>query len=453
MNKYAHLLAASGVALSMSVVGCTPTAQFRPTSLASITPAQERDSARLADRVRVAVQAGKLGEALTHAERAVEQSPRDLGHRMLLGDLYLKNGRFASAEASFADVVALDPGNVRGTLSLALSLIAQGKTQLATNALEQIDASASPGDVGLAYALAGRHDRARALLEPAARDPEATGRVRQNLALAYALAGDWQKAKIIAAQDVSPAELNTRLEQWAALANPVDSYAQVASVLGVTPAADPGRPVRLALQAEPAPVALAEAAPPAPIEVTQSAPVIVAAAAPVPVAYVAPSSELTAIVPPAPTPVQLAAATETLLQASPAVVRSANLVTSAPIPAFKPARTVRFASQPRKAATGRYVVQIGAYRNLDQTSRAWDVAARRYGIGADKQPLSTTVTLPGRGTFHRLAVAPFAVPAQAIRACATIRARGGACFVRTLAGDAPLQYAMRAARRGSYKAS
>ena len=52
---------------------------------------------------------GHLAEGLGYAERAVELSPRDVGYRMLLADLYLKNGRFQSAETTFGDVVSLDP--------------------------------------------------------------------------------------------------------------------------------------------------------------------------------------------------------------------------------------------------------------------------------------------------------------------------------------------------------
>jgi Flp pilus assembly protein TadD len=459
MNHNVHKLAACSVALSALVVGCTPSAQSqRPVSLAS-SPAVEKDSAKLHQKAQAAVQAGKLGEALSLAERSVELSPRDVGYRMLLGDLYLKNGRFASAETSFSDVVALDPGNVRGTLSLALSMIAQGKKLLATNELEKLEGVAAPGDLGLAYALAGDHGRARTLLESAASEPRATGRVRQNLALAYALAGDWQKARVTAAQDVSPAELNERLEHWASLATPATSYAQVASLLGVTPAADAGQPLRLALAAPQASgVAYAEAAPiqavasapvvatVAPVQAIAPAPVAVASA-PVPdkmaaVAAVVATQEVT----PAELPVQFAAAAEDLVKASPSVIKASAQYETTPL--FKPSRVVKLDARPRKVGVGRFVVQIGAFRNLSQASRAWGDAAQRYGIGADKQPLSTTVTLPGRGTFYRLSVAPFEAPGQAAKVCQSIRARGGACFVRGLAGDAPMQYAARQARRG-----
>jgi Flp pilus assembly protein TadD len=130
---------------------------------------------------------------------------------------------------------------------MALAMIAQGKTLMATAELDKLDGTAAPGDLGLAFALAGEHGRALALLEPAAREQNAAARVRQNLALAYALSGDWQKARIVASQDLSGAELTARLAQWAALAKPADSYAQVAALLGVTPTEDSGQPHRLAL--------------------------------------------------------------------------------------------------------------------------------------------------------------------------------------------------------------
>lgn len=448
MDHNIHKLAACSVALSALVIGCTPTAQSqRPSTLVTAAPKLVAGSERLYADAKAAVQAGKLGEALLLAERAVESSPRDVGHRMLLADLYLKNGRFASAETSFADVVTLDPGNVRGTLSLALAMVAQGKKQLATTELEKLEGQAAPGDLGLAYALAGQHDRALVLLEAAASTAEATGRVRQNLALAYALAGDWQKARVTAAQDTSPAELADRLARWAELASPVGSDMQVASVLGVTPAAaDAGQPIRLALATPEASIAAyAQAAPVAePIQAIPAPSAVVVAAAPR-----APVTAAPAVIEPVDLPVQFAAAAEDLVRPSPVVIKASLPVQDVAPSAFRPSRVVGFESAARKrAVSSRFVVQIGAFRNLAQASKAWGQVAGRYGIGADKQPLSTVVNLPGRGTFHRLSVAPFAAANDAARACHSIRARGGACFVRSVAGDAPLQYAMRNARRG-----
>jgi hypothetical protein len=74
---------------------------------------------------------------------------------------------------------------------------------------------------------------------------------------------------------------------------------------------------------------------------------------------------------------------------------------------------------------------------------------KRFGFN-DLTPLSTTVTVPGRGTFHRLSVAGFASREAAGRTCRSIQAKGGACFVRTVAGDAPVRWASRysVGRRG-----
>jgi hypothetical protein len=69
---------------------------------------------------------------------------------------------------------------------------------------------------------------------------------------------------------------------------------------------------------------------------------------------------------------------------------------------------------------------------------------------AELTPLSTTVSVPGRGTLHRLSVAGFASRSAAASTCRTIQARGGACFVRTVAGDSPVRWASRyvTSRRG-----
>jgi tetratricopeptide (TPR) repeat protein len=389
---------------------------------------------------------------------------------MLLADLYLKNGRFLSAETAYGDVLTLDPGNSRAGLTRALAMIGQGRGGEALIELDRLSATAAPGDVGLAFALAGQPQRAIEMLEPAARAPEATGRIRQNLALAYALSGDWQRAKTVAAQDLSPGDIDRRLQQWAVLANASSPATQVASVLGVSPAQDPGQPVRLAL-APPvaAQEAYAEAENPAPA--ANEAPVFVAAA-PVAVggpaetvsearaeafAYQPPehgdvfasSSETASVeVPVSAEPSkgtefiqrsQFAAAVNALVEA-PAVIEKVSVpVAKAPVMAFTP---VKAAARAKASGTGRYVVQIGAYRNAKQVEQAWANAYKRYGFG-DSQPLSTTFTMPGKGTFHRLAVAGFNKPAEAAQLCQTIRTKGGACFVRAVAGDAPVQWASR----------
>jgi len=249
MNKVSLKFAASAAAIALTMVACKPAADASHVSSASSrAPKAERQAIDSYALANAAVQKGDNEAALGHAEKAVELSPNDVGYRMLLADLYLKGGRFQSAETTFADVLALDPSNQRAALSIALARIALGRTGEAIAQLDELSRTASPADVGLAFALAGEARRAIEMLEPAARAEGATARTRQNLALAYALAGDWQKARLTAAQDVSPAELGNRLQHWAGLASPGQPGAQVAALLGVTPAAsDAGQPTRLAL--------------------------------------------------------------------------------------------------------------------------------------------------------------------------------------------------------------
>ncbi|HEX8062320.1 MAG TPA: SPOR domain-containing protein [Allosphingosinicella sp.] len=477
MNKSVALkFAVSALAIGTTMVACGPTGA-RIASASARAPRSEQDAASLFAKAQAAVQKGEYKEGLGFAERAVELSPRDVGYRMILADLYLKNGRFQSAESTFADVRQLDPTNARAAFSIALARIALGRPAGAVAELDRLAETASPADIGLAYALAGDPGRAIALLEPAARAAGATSRTRQNLALSYALAGDWEKARVTAAQDLSPADLGPRLQQWAALAQPGGGATQVAALLGVTPAEDSGQPVRLALaQPQPAATAFAAAGPepePAPETVAATAPALaladaapepaLASAEPAPVAATQAEPVRVATVD-LPQWVSERAAAEAAAPAAAEETRPLYaeavqaLVTPQPS-VTAPARSIeplkpRFEAPRRRAAaepsgSGRFAVQLGAYSSPSSVERAWAQMLKRFGF-ADLTPLSTTVTVPGRGTLHRLSVAGFASREAAGRTCSSIRSKGGACFVRTVAGDAPVRWASRytGGRRG-----
>jgi Flp pilus assembly protein TadD len=467
MNKSVALkFAVSALAIGTTMVACVP-GKARTASASARAPKAEQQASSFYAKAQQAVTDGKYGEGLGFAERAVELSPRDVGYRMILGDLYLKNGRFQSAETTFSDVQQLDPANARASFSVALARIALGRPAGAIAELDRLAETASPADIGLAYALAGEPQRAIALLEPAAQGPGATGRVRQNLALSYALAGDWEKARNVAAQDVSPRDLGARLQQWAALAQPGGGTAQVAALLGVTPAEDAGQPVRLALApAQPSGTAFAAAGPlpePAPETVTAAAPALAQAEpAPAPAAESEPvriaSSELPQWVSEraeaeAEAPVSAertkplyAEAVQALVTPQPSVLESSVPAVEAPQRSFDSPRRQAPAA---KSSQGRFAVQLGAYSSPSSVERAWAQMLKRFGF-ANLTPLSTTVSVPGRGTLHRLSVAGFENREAAGRTCRSIRSKGGACFVRTVAGDAPVRWASRyaSARRG-----
>jgi Flp pilus assembly protein TadD len=465
-NSVALKFAVSALAIGATMVACKPAAESRVASASSKAPKAERQAAELYAQAQAAVAKGAFAEGLGFAERAVELSPRDVGYRMILADLYLKNGRFQSAETTFDDVRMLDPGNRRAAFNIALARIALGRPAGAVAELDHIAETASPADIGLAYALAGEPRRAIELLEPAARAPGANGRVRQNLALAYALAGDWDKARVTAAQDVSPAELAGRLQQWAALAQPGGGAAQVATLLGVTPAVDVGQPVRLALAAPPAePTAFAAAEPlpePAPETVPVASPALAEAVPATPEPQAEPVRTASTDLPqwvseraaaeaeaPAPAPVEetrpvYAEAVQALVTPQPAVLTASAPAIETPARRFEAPR--RRPAAERQSGPGRFAVQLGAYSSAASVERAWAQMLKRFGF-QDLTPLSTTVQMPGRGTLHRLSVAGFASRDAAGRTCRSIQAKGGACFVRTVAGDAPVRWASRYASR------
>jgi outer membrane biosynthesis protein TonB len=287
-------------------------------------------------------------------------------------------------------------------------------------------------------ALAGRPADAIQVLETAARAPDADARVRQNLALAFALNGDWTNARAVAAQDVPADQLDARIQQWMQLASPGNQSTAVASLIGVTPAAvDPGQPVQLALRktdSQMAQVAPVPAPAPTPAPQPQVAEVVPPPPpAPIEVAEAAPQS--TAISEPAPAPepvpyVNVARKSPKAVAAKP--VKSAN----APPPAKR--AQVRTASVKRGGSTA--VVQLGAYGNANSVLVAWNTKARKFRSLQAYTPMSARFASP-KGTFYRLSVKGFGSVNEALALCTSLRRSGGSCFVRNVAGDAPVNIA------------
>jgi hypothetical protein len=230
----------------------------------------------------------------------------------------------------------------------------------------------------------------------------------------------------------------------------------------VTPAEDSGQPVRLALAdapaaetayaaAEPLPEPAAEPVPAAAPALAEASPVVAPEpqAEPVQTAavdlpqWVNERAAEEAAPEPAPAPAEetrpvYAEAVQALVTPQPSVLTPSAPVIQTPLrrlEAAKP-RAVRI------AGPGRFAVQLGAFSSASSVERAWAQMLKRFGF-QDLTPLSTTVSLPGRGTLHRLSVAGFASRDAAARTCSSIRGKGGACFVRTVAGDSPVRWASR----------
>ncbi|MBA2918566.1 tetratricopeptide repeat protein [Sphingomonas sp. MAH-20] len=400
--------------------------------------AEISDAAKAALRSEKALDKNKPQTAVSEAEDAVAAAPRDPSYRMLLGRAYLQSGRFHSAAASFAEALELDPSNGSAALNLALARIGAGDRDGARSVLGEHGRTIGAGDRGLALALAGDPPAGVALLESAVRSGQADAKTRQNLALAYALSGRWAEAKVMASYDLSPQLVTQRMLQWSQFALDLNPTAQVASLLGVQPHDDAGRPERLALHAAPqAPVQMAEAAPPPPLPLAVAdLPAVETSAVAVPSANVPQvetvAAEAKSLFTPPVQVVHFAPRSE-IVQA----IAGPRPAMAAPKPAPRVQRAVFVQPQ-----GGRYVVQIGAYDSVGVAEDAWGRFARRLPAFRDLTP-STAVFVKDSRTFYRLSVGGFATRATAVSFCETFRTRGGSCFVREQAGDAPLQWAAR----------
>ncbi|MBB3763552.1 tetratricopeptide repeat protein [Sphingomicrobium lutaoense] len=487
----------SGIALAAALGACATPASRQ----ASIFGGKvDESNIGLATRAQAALVAEQYDEAIALAERAVEKSPHDAGFRTLLGNAYFAAGRFTSAEAAYGDSLALVPAQPQVILKRALVLIAQGRPTAAVALLDMADGFVDEADHGLALALAGRPDSAVAVLGKAARRPGADARTRQNLALAHALAGDWQQARAVAAQDVPANQIDARMEQWMRMAKPTHPSQQVAELTGIAPAAlDPGQPVRLvlrnddgqrlavALPAEPVPyvapgtkvAAKFERAAPAAVQTVSLAPMPVAPTPPADVKPVgeahvrvmelpvvdvdleededelAPLAVAEAAAVPAPQPVPAAPTPKPAPK--PALVTPVQLaaapVAKAADPAPKPAlsaattrltqsaRSIR-AEAARVKGESRSVVQLGAYTKRSSLDLGWQVATRRFSPVREYKPMAARTTVDGQ-KFYRLAAYGFTSDADARNFCGEVRAAGGECFVRKMAGDTPFKLASR----------
>lgn len=252
MMRHAILVVTAASLLS----GCTV---FRQIGLAPRQPAAIHAPAETqAALARTAMKKRDAAKAIVHAEAAVAADGQDPALRTLLGSAYLRGGRFASAAQAFGDSLALRPGDARVALNLALARIATGEWGAARAVLDENAAIIPAADRGLALALAGEPQQGVTVLLAAMRVPGADARTRQNLALALALAGEWSDAHMLISLDLDPKAARGRVLEWMRFAQPRAAADQVAALLRITPAADPGQPVALALgRAATAPAAAA----------------------------------------------------------------------------------------------------------------------------------------------------------------------------------------------------
>jgi D-alanyl-D-alanine carboxypeptidase len=428
--------ALSVIALATMVGGCSSlTAKSGRASVASDT------QIGLAMRAQFALSAKDYVNAVNYAEQAAEKTPGDAGVRTLLGNAYFASGRFNSAEGAYRDSLSLQGNQPQVVLKLALVQIAQGRNSEALGVLNAARNAIDPSDYGLALALAGQPEAAVAVLTDHARQPGADSQVRQNLALAMALNGDWTNARIVASQDLSPELVDTRIEQWMSFTKPNSAASQVAALIGVTPdASDPGQPVRLALNATPAPsqaVAAVQPVEAAPAQVAETAP------APIETVNVAPGAPVAFAEAELPAPLQVEhrpAAEPAFVAVAPKKAKRTPLVRASAKSGNR--IPLRHAAFTRPSGNSAAVVQLGAYGSAERVSLAWDQAAKRYSSLRAYTPMSAKFA-SDKGTVYRLSIKGFGSVREAQGLCAALKKSGGSCFVRAVAGDTPVQYASR----------
>ncbi|MEK6637436.1 MAG: tetratricopeptide repeat protein [Pseudomonadota bacterium] len=439
------------LALSTLVIGASMTT-FGPASQQALAETASDQGGAMKDAQGYAAQAsailastkGSKAKAVARAERAVALVPNSATYRALLGRAYVAAGRFTSAETSFSDALALDPGNGKYALNLALMKIARGDGGAAMSLLEEHRPVIGLADYGLALALAGDIVGAITTLQEAARGADADSKTRQNLGLAYALGGRWIEARVVASQDLSPDMVDARMGDWALMASPRAAWDQVAGLLRVTPVADSGQPRELAL-AMPVGQALAASTPQQSI-IPQAGPVA-ASEAPDPVFETSAKASAPAYAASAPTNTVEIALDEPkpyvappLVKASPspfkqAVVRPVAQSTAVQTAAFVP-------SINRGVRSGQFVVQLGAYARMTHVEGAWERAASKVGELRNYDPTSARVKVKN-GALHRLSVSGFVTREAASQVCMQVKKSGGQCFVRSVAGDAPMQFVLR----------
>lgn len=436
-----------------------------------------------ASAAQAALAGGKSRQAVAHAEAAVSAEPRNAAYRAILANAYLDAGRFASAEATYADALALGDTAPRTALSLALAMIGEGKLQQAGTVLSQWQDRIAPADLGLALALAGQPDRGVVVMSNAIRGGDNNTKIRQNLAYAYALGGRWREARLMASQDLAGDQVGDRMEQWAEMVQPEAWQTRIAALLHVPASVrDGGQPVELALASKPGAAQLAvqtapSAPPPAgelpalavqtaaqpaaiqtpaqtavaqtgaiqpgPIQLAALQPVVLApAAAAMPVASPAP----VASVPPA--MASAPAATFAKAFAEPAVAASSMRAVAQDAAAFaspaqRPAARER-AARPSVNGLARltpasarlipavevrettHLIQLGSFASQQGARRAWEIYTAKYPALAGHQLVISEAVVRGKH-YWRVSAGGYG-HSSASSTCGIVHEGGGGCF-------------------------
>ena len=439
---------------------------------------------KVAASAQSALSKGKVDKAIVLAEQAVALDPRNAAWRVVLGDSYLRAGRFVSAQQAYDEALKLGNDKGRTALALALMQISQAQYAQASDTLSAYRDSIPASDYGLALALSGQTGQGVAVLADALRQGDNSPKIRQNLAYAFALDGKWPMARAMVEQDLPADKVDQRLSEWALAGRPEDTQKRVAMLLGTPLRGDTGEPAQLALATTPdapsvpakaqaaaethaaAPMLARAAAtelpplasePTAPVvdvsgrsrdaDAPAAAPAIIDGNADAPAVLQNIKVQTTASAqqdspaparvmhaPAVPAPVRLPTVRRPVAQQTivPAPVVRHVQIARADSTRVQPVRTRPQPIAPVYAATGNVAVQLGAFATPDGAQRALrHYAARHAALGGHK--LSMVKVQVANKTYWRVLATGFANGhgvRSASAACHSVTSGGGACFVR-----------------------
>ncbi len=422
------------------VAPAASTNQTAPSAVAPLTQLSQEALSR-----------GDAAAAIPLAERALESSPGNVDATLTLAQAQLMRGDPVKAEQLFRDVLKSDDTSAVANTGLGLSLLAQQRVEAARavllTAADQKASAQAKSNIAFALTLADSPKEAIKLLEPVAMGKDSTPKLRQNLAFALVMANDRARAFEVAGYDLDGVAAARQVAAWTDAAHATFKQ-RMTEMAGLTvidaPAYAQAEAPKVAVSEKP--VVVAAVVPSVRQEI--ASPVVVAKAdAPKEEEKIVKMAAATApeTVQPAQVknempvevaqPVLVAAASvPKSAAAKPVVLRNkapvSPVVTASLQVPGAPAdvkKTVAAAATVTKFAN--WVVQIGAVTlKIDQTKYLMKAFQSRLGKGTAVRVVA--VDAPN-GKLHRVLLGQSMQRSVALSTCASLRAKGRACFARS----------------------
>ena len=188
----------------------------------AILRSHPRDFGALVRQGAALAQLGQPEAAKEAFRRAADVTPGAAAPLLGLGRLALAGGQANEAERSFRQVLATTPNDATALNDLGVALDMQGRHAEAQSTYEKL-LSFAPNDqaasinLALSYSLSGQFSRSVEMLRGPGSRPDATPRVRQDLAVALTLSGNAHEAEKLLLTDLSASDATAALAGYRAL--------------------------------------------------------------------------------------------------------------------------------------------------------------------------------------------------------------------------------------------